>query len=401
MHAERLCLIHAADLHLGHNFARFPARVRQTLINDEPRLLARLVDVCIDEKADALLLPGDVFEFDQPEDATVRLLVDTLTALNEAGVYVFIAPGNHDPHWPDAIWSTVAWPDKTIVFGPGRQTFHWRAKQAIVYGAAFQEKLAKVELLNAFVPTLTEQHINVLVLHGEVVADGQVTSYNPIRARLLETPQLDYAALGHIHKGWHETDDWAYPNAAYAGIWRGRGFDETGVKGVLKISIEKMRTTVNIPFASARPLRSDPPELEFLPLGGRVFKNVVLSRTGPVITTETIKNTLFDIADTEGFVASDALWRVQLVGDYGEYRPSLASLLATLEKMFFHIELMDWTQPPSRQTELQEHSLQGAFLRQASRGAPSDELQRLAEMVGLEAFAGPVDLTRFFTESDR
>lgn len=127
-----LRLIHAADLHLGYAFGSLPARQRKILQNDEPRLLARLVSLCLEREADGLLLAGDVFEHERPAADTVELLLTALGQLQDAGILVFISPGNHDPYWPDSPWAAVEWPENTVIFGPDLASFDWKAKRTVV-----------------------------------------------------------------------------------------------------------------------------------------------------------------------------------------------------------------------------------------------------------------------------
>ena len=56
----------------------------------------RIVDLCLDEQVDALLLAGDLYDGDQTSMKTARFLVEQLRRLSEAGIKTFIIRGNHD-----------------------------------------------------------------------------------------------------------------------------------------------------------------------------------------------------------------------------------------------------------------------------------------------------------------
>ena len=95
--------VHAADLHLDSPF--------KGLSDVQPEIAARLknatfdayqniIDLCISERVDALLVAGDVFDgADRSLRAQLRFM-DGLRRLHEAGIRAFICHGNHDPPFP-------------------------------------------------------------------------------------------------------------------------------------------------------------------------------------------------------------------------------------------------------------------------------------------------------------
>ncbi|MGX8704776.1 MAG: metallophosphoesterase family protein, partial [bacterium] len=72
--------------------------------------------------------------------------------------------------------------------------------------------------------TVITRHKNIVMLHGDI------TNLNSIPLSMLKERNIDYLALGHIHKFQKgKLDDrgiWVYP-----GCLEGRGFDEEGPKG--------------------------------------------------------------------------------------------------------------------------------------------------------------------------
>ena len=80
--------------------------------------------------------------------------------------------------------------------------------------------------------------INLCVVHGEVVSEGGESNYHGITPGILAGSQMDYVALGHIHKR-TELQTIGGTTYAYSGCPDGRGFDETGEKGVYLGEIRK------------------------------------------------------------------------------------------------------------------------------------------------------------------
>src|SRR5690606_7263362 len=86
-----LRLLHTADWHLGRVFHG------RSLLEDQAAVLDALVRMVGDERPDAVLVAGDIYDRSVPPADAVRLLDDTLTRI-VVGVRtpVFLIAGNHD-----------------------------------------------------------------------------------------------------------------------------------------------------------------------------------------------------------------------------------------------------------------------------------------------------------------
>lgn len=83
-------LIHLSDLHIGK-------RVNEvSMIEDQEYILNQILEIIDDEKADAVLIAGDVYDKSVPSAEAVTLLDDFLCSLAERNLTVFIISGNHD-----------------------------------------------------------------------------------------------------------------------------------------------------------------------------------------------------------------------------------------------------------------------------------------------------------------
>src|SRR3954447_2756218 len=96
---SRMKLVHAADIHLDSPMHGLTAY--DTAPVDELRLATRaalrgLVDLCLDEQADALLIGGDLYDGDWHDYATGAHFVREAQRLREAGITVVVVTGNHD-----------------------------------------------------------------------------------------------------------------------------------------------------------------------------------------------------------------------------------------------------------------------------------------------------------------
>ncbi len=83
-------LIHLSDLHLGKRVNEF------SMLEDQAYILKRIINVIDDEKPDAVLIAGDVYDKSVPSAEAVELFDDFLVSLAKRDLQVFIISGNHD-----------------------------------------------------------------------------------------------------------------------------------------------------------------------------------------------------------------------------------------------------------------------------------------------------------------
>lgn len=322
-------MLHAADLHLDSPFSALAPEQAAQRREEQRQLLRRLGEECRRLDCHLLLLAGDLFDTDQIYRETAELLRQVLA---DCGARVFIAPGNHDPWSPRSPYATLRWPENVYIF-------HSRTPEALVledldltlWGAAFLES-REAALLEDF-HAGDRPGFRIMVLHGEL--ENPDSLYNPISPAQVEASELDYLALGHVHR--QQIRVLGKTTVASPGCAMGRGFDETGPKGALFVELDEAGCRV-----------------EPLPLGGRVYEELsVAVEADPLAEIQALLP-----PDTERDI-----YRVTLTGSCP--KPDLAALRAALEPRFYHLELVDRTLPPLALWEnLAEDSLKGEFLRQ-------------------------------------
>ena len=83
-------LIHLSDLHIGK-------RVNEiSMLPDQNYILAQILSIVDEEKPDAVLIAGDVYDKTVPPAEAVTLFDDFLCHLAERDVPVLMISGNHD-----------------------------------------------------------------------------------------------------------------------------------------------------------------------------------------------------------------------------------------------------------------------------------------------------------------
>ncbi len=83
-------LIHLSDLHLGKRVNDFP------MLEDQAYILDRILEIADEERPDAALIAGDVYDKNVPSAEAVALLDDFLVKLADRSLPVLLISGNHD-----------------------------------------------------------------------------------------------------------------------------------------------------------------------------------------------------------------------------------------------------------------------------------------------------------------
>lgn len=120
--------IHTADVHLDSPLKSLALRsaALAELVQDATRqAFMRIVNMALDERVDALLVAGDLYDGDQKSMKTARFMGAAFRKLAEAGIRVFVIRGNHD-HL-GLLHKELSLPEGVTVFG-GRAGLEMIAK---------------------------------------------------------------------------------------------------------------------------------------------------------------------------------------------------------------------------------------------------------------------------------
>ena len=83
-------LIHLSDLHLGKRVNEF------NMLEDQEYILTKILNVIDEEKPDAVLIAGDIYDKAVPSAEAVQLFDDFLCRLQAKCLQIFVISGNHD-----------------------------------------------------------------------------------------------------------------------------------------------------------------------------------------------------------------------------------------------------------------------------------------------------------------
>ena len=83
-------LLHLADLHIGKRVNEF------SMIEDQRYILTKIINIIDNEKPDAILIAGDVYDKSVPSAEAVEVLDKFINHIASRKIETFIIPGNHD-----------------------------------------------------------------------------------------------------------------------------------------------------------------------------------------------------------------------------------------------------------------------------------------------------------------
>lgn len=232
--------VHTADLHLDSPLRSLALRNRELagLIGDASRrALTAIVDLCLHEQVDALIVGGDLYDGGQTSMKTARFLADEIGRLTQAGVSVFIARGNHDAE--SKITRELDMPG-AHVFGARAHPVERRVGgiDVAIHGLSFAQPQAPDSLLPRFRRPVADA-FNIGVMHTSLAGAPGHDVYAPCALADLHGWGFDYWALGHIHARTRHPGPCA---VVMPGMPQGRDVNEGGAKSVTLATLRDDRS---------------------------------------------------------------------------------------------------------------------------------------------------------------
>ena len=232
--------VHAADLHLDSPFKGFlrdAAHVAATMRDATFRTFEAIVDLCIEQRVNALLIAGDIYDgADRSLGAQLRFH-DGLQRLESANIRVFICHGNHDPL--DGWEARIDFPSNVVRFGPEVTNEPFDPDDPLspmVYGISYPTRDVYQNLVPLF-PVPVDGRYAIGLLHANVGTNTGHEAYAPCSLEDLATSDYDYWALGHVHTRAVLRD--RAPVVVYPGNPQGRHINEAGERGVYLVDLDE------------------------------------------------------------------------------------------------------------------------------------------------------------------
>lgn len=221
-----LRFVHASDLHLERplgGVAEVPEHLRELFLDAPFEAAAQVFETALSERVDALLLAGDIVDFDLVGPRAVVFLQNQFQRLADRGIRVFWACGDVDPaeSWP----ASVPLPENVTVFPVGRAQEYSLERDG--------EVIAKIQGISRN----QGSELNDSGFHRD--ANGLFTvgvSYGTAASPGTEGDRVHYMALGGQHH--RQTVDQSPGIAHYCGSPQGRTPDEPEAHGCTLVTVD-------------------------------------------------------------------------------------------------------------------------------------------------------------------
>ncbi|GGC81253.1 serine/threonine phosphatase [Chelatococcus reniformis] len=203
--------------------------------NATRRAFVRIVDLCLEERVDALLLAGDLYDGDQTSMKTARFLAEQIRRLHEAAIRVFVIRGNHDAL--SRITTELTLPESVKVFGGRAETVlvdrDAGSLPVAIHGLSFAQPRAPESLIAKYGPAVAGA-VNIGILHTSLAGAPGHDPYAPCSLADLKATGFHYWALGHVHR---RAVVEGPCTIVMPGMPQGRDVNEAGPKSVTLVTI--------------------------------------------------------------------------------------------------------------------------------------------------------------------
>ncbi len=360
---RKVKILHCADIHFDTPFKELYKEVANNSREELLEIFKRIIDLAIEEGVQVLFIAGDVFDNFTVNKVTLSFIIYQLNRIEDK--YVFIAPGNHDPYNEKSFYNIITWPDHVHIFKGKMSKKEVNELGLVVYGAGFIKKYERESLIN--IEEVDSSKINIMVLHGDISPKDTKNDYNPIYIKDIGDSNMDYIALGHIHKfsGILKERNSHY---AYSGCPQGRGFDEEGEKGVILGDVYKGGV-----------------DLKFVSINKReyIVKNIDISDCN---TYEDIRDRLITLFDEKDRLNN--LFKIILIGKVKEhFNLNIKTLVEKLRNDYYFIKVLNKTTVEIDLEEISnDYSVRGQFVKlmlEKLKDAKDDEKEIISRALNI------------------
>jgi hypothetical protein len=228
--------LHAADIHLDspmRGLGKYEGAPVERMRSATRRALSNLVDLCLAERVDFVVIAGDLYDGGWRDHSTGLFFAQQMLRLRDAGIPVVMVRGNHDA--ASQITKHLRLPDNVHELSSRKpETFELPALGVCVHGQSFATRAVTDDLASRYPPAVRGA-FNVGLLH--TCAEGREghEAYAPCTIETLRAKGYDYWALGHVHaREVLSTEPWI----VFSGNLQGRHIRESGAKGATLVTVE-------------------------------------------------------------------------------------------------------------------------------------------------------------------
>lgn len=353
-------IIHCSDLHLDSKLEANLDKEKAKQRRDEILYsFQNMVNFANNNDVRIIIIAGDLFDKNKVSVKAKNIVRDTILA-NKNIDFIYLK-GNHD----EENFITDELPGNLKLFNKNEWN-SYKYENIVISGIEFGKK-DSYEIYKSLM--LNQSDFNIVVLHGqESNYENKKDKTEIINLRELKNKNIDYLALGHIHKYKLEKLD-NRGIYCYSGCLEGRGFDECGEKGFVLLNIENNKL-----------------ETKFISNSIRTLEELEVDVSDTMTTTEVEQK----INEKVEKISKQNLIKIILVGkvDINSER-DIDYLLKKYNEEFYYVKIYDKTTLKINYLDYEnDASLKGEFIRMILKENLTEEEKKEIIITGLKALAG-------------
>ncbi len=344
-------IIHAADIHLGSKMdSSFTNEKAKDLKSTILSTFVRMIEYAHEENVKIIILAGDIFDSNYPSQKDKRFFYEIVK--RNADIDFLYLKGNHDIN---SIYDEKEL-DNLKYFSNEWTTYDYDNISISGIELSEENSLTRYSSLS-----LDKNRINIVVMHGQVANGFQKDVINISK---LKDKNIDYLALGHVHKYQSGKID-NRGKYAYSGCLQGRGFDEIGEHGFILLQIDDKIQEKFIPFT----------------------KNIINEFEIDISNTQSIMD-VYNLIIQSVDINADGIYRINLIGQKSFDDDNLENDIKNiLSYRCYFVDIKDKT---SRKIDIDKYlydsSLKGEFVKMVYNDSNlSDEEKNKIINLGIRA----------------
>lgn len=356
-------IIHCSDLHLDSKMKSNLDNKKAKERRDEILITYQnLIKYAKSNDVKIILIAGDMFD---KKNITIKAKNIVLDSINSNPEIDFLyLKGNHDE---DGFIENLETIPSNLKLFSNKEWKTYRYGKLTISGIEFGE-MTSYEIYNTLM--LNKTDINIVTMHGQVSKYDQKDKAEIINIQELKNKNIDYLALGHIHKFTQAEID-SRGIYCYSGCLEGRGFDECGEKGFVLLDINEETSKITP---------------KFVPFTGRKLYEIFVDVSETFTTLETEAKIDEKIKDIE----PESLIKIVLKGkvDLNSER-DLSYLEKKYNSIYYFAKIYDETTLKiDYMTYENDASLKGEFIRLVLKQDLTEEEQSKIITTGIKALSG-------------
>lgn len=356
-------IIHCSDLHLDSKMNALDNMKSKERRDEILRTYQNMVEYAEKNEVKIILIAGDMFDKKNITVKAKNVVLDSITS--HPSIDFIYLKGNHDETNFTSDLEEI--PSNLKLFNCEEWTYY-KYGNIVIAGIEFG-KIGSYEIYSSLM--LNKNDINIVTLHGQESKYDQKDKTEVINLQSLKNKNIDYLALGHIHK-FKQAEIDTRGIYCYSGCLEGRGFDECGEKGFVLLDVDEEHKKI---------------KSEFIPFASRHLYEVDVDVSDTYSTLEAEKKIDEGLKDIE----KEALIKIVLKGKVDiDSERDINYLEKKYQKNFYFAKIYDETTLKIDYMAYEKDlSLKGEFIRLVlNQEGLSEEQKREIIICGIKALSG-------------